>query len=125
MPFAVMAYGWITELHLPLLVLILALTILGTFLMLAFLPIMAYVVDAFNLYAASAMTALIVTRCLAGTFLPLATQPLVSEFGYGWAFTILGAISLALAPIPLILLRYGAKWRQRSKYTKDEQERSP
>ena len=120
MPFCVAAYGWCAELQAPLPVMLLTLVLLGNFLMFAFLPIMSYVVDAFKLYAASAMTALIVTRCLMGTFLPLTTAPLVAKFGYGWAFTMLAAISLALAPVPVLVLRYGPKWRQRSKYTKND-----
>lgn len=88
--------------------------------MLATLPLMAYVVDAFGMYSASAMTAVIVTRCLMGTFLPLATEPLIEKFGYGLAFTFLGVLTLGLAPIPIVVMRYGHKWRQRSAYTRDD-----
>ena len=80
---------------------------------------MSYVVDAFGLYSASAMTALIVTRCLVGTFLPLTTGPLVARFGWGGGFSILGGVSLCLAPIPVLVLRYGAVWRQWSVYSRD------
>jgi hypothetical protein len=80
---------------------------------------MAYVVDAFSLYSASALTGLIVARCLMGTFLPLAAAPLIERFGYGWAFTCFGALSLLLAPIPVVVFAYGEAWRQRSKYTRD------
>lgn len=66
------------------------------------------------------MTAVLITRCLMGTFLPLVTAPLSEAIGYGWAFTVLAAVCLVLAPIPLMVLRYGEKWRQKSVYTKDE-----
>lgn len=88
--------------------------------MLATLPLMAYVVDAFGMYSASAMTAVIVTRCLMGTFLPLATEPLIEGLGYGGAFTCLGVFTLGLAPIPILIMKWGWRWRQRSAYTKDE-----
>ena len=120
MPFLIMAFGWIAEFHLPLPLLLFTIALIGNTTMLGFLPVTSYVVDASKLYAASAMTALIVTRCLMGTFLPLTTAPLVSKFGYGWAFTMLGGASLILAPIPVFVFRYGAKWRQKSKYTKDD-----
>jgi hypothetical protein len=81
---------------------------------------MTYVVDAFGRFSASAMTGLIVTRCLMGTFLPLTVQPLVERFGYGFGLSIIAAASLCLAPIPVLVSRYGSKWRQRSKYTKDD-----
>ena len=119
-PVVVALYGWAAELRLPLPVFLLSLALLGFTMLLAFLPIMAYVVDAFKLYSASAMTALIVTRCLAGTFLPLAVDPLVKQFGYGWGFTALCLVSLFTAPITVFIYRYGYKWRQRSRYTADE-----
>lgn len=55
-----------------------------------------------------------------GTFLPLATEPLIEKLGYGWAFTCLGIFTLLLAPIVIFIMRYGRKWRQGSAYTKDE-----
>ncbi|KUI70730.1 hypothetical protein VM1G_05855 [Cytospora mali] len=118
-PTAVLLYGWSTELHLHVSVLLVAVILLGCFLMLSFLPLMAYVVDAFGLYSASSVTAVIVTRCLMGTFLPLAAQPLIESYGYGWGFTVLASISAATIPIPLLLFRYGYKWRQLSKYSRE------
>ena len=118
LPPAVALYGWAAQLRLPLPVMLLSVSMVGATLMLAFLPLSAYVVDAFGLYAASAMTGLIVARCLMGTFLPLLTTPLVDNFGYGWGFTVLAFLSLALAPIPVVVLRYGEEWRQCSKYTR-------
>jgi hypothetical protein len=98
---------------------LLSVGLMGATLLLGFLPLTAYVVDAFGLYSASAMTALIVTRCLVGTFLPLATAPLVDAMNWGWAFTVLAAALLVLAPVPVLVMRYGHKWRQRSKYTRE------
>ena len=119
MPAVVAWYGWVAELQLPLSALLVSLGLLGASLMLAFVPLMVYITDAFGIYAASATTGLIVTRCLMGSFLPLATEPLVRQFGYGLAFTIMGGATLILAPIPITILRYGSKWRQRSAYTRD------
>ncbi|KAK3334202.1 major facilitator superfamily domain-containing protein [Cercophora scortea] len=119
-PFCVTAYGWISELVLPLPLLLLSLAMVGSTLMLAMIPVMAYVVDAFGVYSASALTGIIVTRCLMGTFLPLTSGPLVDNFGYGWGFSVYGIGSLCLAPIPMLILRYGKKWRQASAYTREQ-----
>ena len=116
-PVAIALYGWSAELRLPLPVLLFNLGLLGATMLLAFLPVMSYVVDAFKRYSASAMTAAIVTRCLMGTFMPLAVDPLVKKVGYGWGFTVLCGLCLVTAPIPILLYRYGATWRQRSRYT--------
>ena len=120
MPLVIASYGWIAELRLGLHWQLLSVALIGTTMMLAMIPLMAYIVDAFGLFSASAATGLIVTRCLTSTFLPLATVPLVDRFGYGWAFTAFAALSLALAPIPMVMYRYGARWRRFSKYSRDQ-----
>ncbi|EXJ82516.1 hypothetical protein A1O3_06329 [Capronia epimyces CBS 606.96] len=119
-PFVVILYGWTAQARLPLWLLIITLGLLGLTAMLGMIPVYTYIVDAFKLHSASAVTAVIVTRCLMGTFLPLATQPLVDRFGYGWGFTVFAAASLVAAPIPVLIFRYGSRWRQYSKYTSQE-----
>ncbi len=119
LPTAVAAYGWSAELRLPLPCLFVAEGLIGASMVLTLIPLAAYVVDAFGLFAASAMTGLIVTRCLCSTFLPLTVAPLVDAFGYGWGFMVLAGICLAVAPIPIAVYFYGERWRQLSKYTRD------
>lgn len=119
LPITVIAYGWIAHLELPVWVLLLSIVFMGLTLLISFVPLSAYVVDACGPYSASALTGVIVTRCLMGTFLPLSIAPLADNFGYGWAFTLLGLLSLCLAPIPYLVYRYGEKWRQRSEFTRD------
>jgi MFS family permease len=118
MPFVVACYGWIPALHLPLPLLLVCVGLLGTTLLLGFLPLFTYVVDAFQLYSASAVTAVIVMRCLIATFLPLVSEPLVRTLGWGWGFTVLAGVSLCCAPIPVFVFSYGSRWRQRSIYTR-------
>ncbi|KAI0506556.1 MFS transporter [Xylaria bambusicola] len=120
LPLSVVAYGWASQLRLPLPLLLFAVGLVGTTLMLVILPLNAYVVDAFGLYAASGMTAIIVTRCLMSTVLPLATDPLVQRFGWGLGVSVLGGIGIVLVPIPILVFKFGSRWRQLSKYTKDE-----
>jgi MFS family permease len=118
MPFVVACYGWVPALHLPLPLLLVCVGLLGTTLLLGFLPLFTYMVDAFQLYSASAVTAVIVMRCLIATFLPLVSEPLVRTLGWGWGFTVLAGVSLCCAPIPVFVFRYGSRWRQRSIYTR-------
>ncbi|KAI1109564.1 MFS transporter [Nemania sp. NC0429] len=120
LPLCVIAYGWVAQLHLPLPVMLLTTGLFGTTLTIVFLPLNAYVVDAFGLYAASGMTAVIVARCLMSTVLPLAADPLVRKFDWGLGISVLGGIGLVLAPIPILVYTYGSRWRQLSDYTKDD-----
>ncbi|KAF7554731.1 hypothetical protein G7Z17_g2700 [Cylindrodendrum hubeiense] len=113
-PPALALYGWCAEYKLPVPVLLLSVVWIRMSLMLAFVPLMAYVVDAFGIYSASALTGVVVIRCLAGAFLPLMTTLLAERFGYGWGLTILATISLMFAVIPILVLRNGSHWRQYS-----------
>lgn len=119
LPVAVASYGWSTQLRLPLVCLLFSVCFMGLSLMLAMIPVMAYVVDVFGVYSASAMTGVIVSRCLMSTFLPLSTAPLVDMFGSGWGFSVLAGLNLVLAPIPVLMLRYGEHWRKFSKYSRE------
>ncbi|KAK4098862.1 MFS general substrate transporter [Parathielavia hyrcaniae] len=119
LPITIAAYGWAAQLRLPLLFLLFCVCAIGAMLMLGLIPVMAYVVDAFGLFSASAITGIIVSRCLISTFLPLTAAPLIESLGYGWGFTVLAGFSLLLAPIPVLMLRFGAHWRRSSKYSRD------
>jgi hypothetical protein len=119
LPLAITAYGWIAELRLPVWMLLTSVAVSGFTLLFVIIPISAYIVDACGMFSASAMTGIIVTRCLLSTFLPLGGTPLCERIGYGWGMTVFGALSLALAIFPILLLRHGEKWRQFSEYTQD------
>jgi MFS family permease len=119
LPISVTAYGWVAQLHLPVVFLLASVAMQGFTLVSIMIPLSTYVVDGWGLYSASAMTGLIVMRCLMGTFLPLAAGPLADHLGYGLGFTCLGALGLVLGVMPILVLRYGEKWRQRSEFTKD------
>jgi hypothetical protein len=119
LPVSVAFMGWTAQNHWPVSVLLFSVGFLGFSLLIGMVPLMAYVVDAFGLYSASALTAVLIARCLMSTFLPLAVAPLVDQIGYGMGFTVLAAVCMVLTPIPLLVMRYGHKWRQRSPYTQD------
>jgi MFS family permease len=120
LPLTIAFYGWSAN-RFPLPVMLISTCLIGASLTLTLIPAMGYVVDAFGRYAASAVTAMIITRCLMSTFLPLITVPLVEKLGYGFGFSIYGMISLLLAPIPILMMRYGKAWRRRSSYTTMEE----
>lgn len=113
-------YGFGAQLKWPIGAYLVVVAFLGVFLIFGLVPVITYVVDAFNLHSASAMTAVLITRNLSSTFFPLLTAPLVARFGWGYGFLILSAFVFAVAPIPMFIIRYGEHLRQRSKYTKED-----
>lgn len=75
------------------------------------MTVSTYLVDAFTVYAASAMAANTVFRSLAGAILPLAGPKMYETLGLGWGNTLLGFIALALCPLPVIFYIYGERIR--------------
>lgn len=76
------------------------------------MPSLAYLVDAYTAYAASATAAAIVSRSLLGALLPLAGNSMYDGLGVGWGTSVLGFISVAFLPVPLIFWKYGEKIRK-------------
>ncbi|KAF3352241.1 Seryl-tRNA synthetase, cytoplasmic [Verticillium dahliae VDG1] len=81
--------------------------------LLIFMSLQLYLVDAFSVYAASALAANTVARSLAGAFLPLAGLPMYEALGIGWGNTVLGIISAVMIPVAYAIIRYGQHLRQR------------
>lgn len=76
------------------------------------MTVSTYLVDAFTIYAASAMAANTVFRSLAGAVLPLAGGKMYQTLGLGWGNSLLGFIALALSPLPIIFYVYGERIRK-------------
>ncbi|KAK7457618.1 major facilitator superfamily transporter [Colletotrichum acutatum] len=74
----------------------------------------AYLIDASGPYASSSYACVVSARCLIGGFLPLVGPSLYRNLGLGWGSSVLGFVSLAMVPIPLLLYRYGQKLRERN-----------
>lgn len=120
LPLAVAWYGWVAQMRLPVPVMLGSVVLIGITMILGFIPLMAYVVDAFGTYSASAITSVIVSRCVVATFLPMTTTPLIDGLGHGWGLTMLAALCLFVSPIPFLVWRYGYQWRQLSEYTREK-----
>ncbi|KAH6605039.1 major facilitator superfamily [Trichoderma cornu-damae] len=87
----------------------------GFGLMSIFLQALNYIVDAYLMFAASALAGNTFMRSLFGAAFPLFGRQLFNGLHIQWASTLLGAVALALAPIPFVFYLYGAKLRERSK----------
>ena len=72
------------------------------------MPAQLYLVDMFDSgAAASALGANNILRYLSSTFLPLAGPAMYKALGYGWGNTLLGFLSLAFIPAPILFYKYG------------------
>ncbi|KAG6002229.1 hypothetical protein E4U21_003320 [Claviceps maximensis] len=109
-------YGWTTYYTVHWIVPIFATSLLGIGLNMSLMTIQIYLVDAYTLYAASALAATSILRSLFGAFLPLAGSPLYEHMGLGWGNSTLGFVALGLVPVPFLFMRYGEALRTSLRY---------
>jgi DHA1 family multidrug resistance protein-like MFS transporter len=81
-----------------------------------FLQALNYLVDAYLMFAASAIAGNTFLRSLCGAGFPLFARQMFDGMGIQWAATLLGCVAIVLAPIPFCFYFYGHKIRERSAY---------
>lgn len=75
-----------------------------------------YIIDTYEVYAASALASVTLIRYLAAGGMVVVGIPFYENLGVHWTLTILGCISALLVPVPYIFYKYGNKIRARSKF---------
>jgi hypothetical protein len=81
-----------------------------------FMPVGTYLVDAFTIYAASAMAANTVLRGLAGALLPLSGRKMYNARGLRWGNSLLAFIALGMTPAIWIFVESGEQIRTHSRF---------
>ena len=81
-----------------------------------FLCLLNYIVDAYLMFAASALAANTFMRSGFGAVFPLFARYMFDGMGIQWAATLLGCVALVLAPMPVLFLLYGKRIRGKSKF---------
>jgi MFS family permease len=81
-----------------------------------FLGITSYLIDAYTIFAASVLAANSVLRSLFGFAFPLFTQYMYQGLGIHWASSVPAFLALACLPAPFVLYKYGAAIRQLCPY---------
>jgi hypothetical protein len=110
-PFGLILYAWTTDKGIHWIVPQIGTAITGFGIIGVVMCVQTYLIDAFTIYAASAIAANAVLRSLLGALLPLCGLDLYRKIGLGWGNTLLGFIALACAPIIWIFAIYGERIR--------------
>lgn len=111
-PIGLFWYGWSAEAGAHWIMPIIGTGWVGLGTLAVFMPVQTYLVDAFEIYAASASAANTLLRCLFGAFLPLAGPSMYSALGQGWGNSLLAFIALTFTPMAWIIYRYGERIRK-------------
>lgn len=115
-PIGVLIFAWTAQSQTHWIFPLIGNTLLAFGLMLAFNSIQNFVVDAFVPYSAAAMAAATLLRSVAGCVLPIFSDSLFINLGYGYGGTILACVSLPAIPAPFLLFMYGQRLRERYKF---------
>lgn len=89
----------------------------GFGLVLIFLAITNYLIDAYTIFAASVLAANSLLRSAFGAAFPMFTSYMYRNLGIHWASSVPAFLALACLPAPFILYKYGASIRSRCTYS--------
>ncbi|WWC92617.1 uncharacterized protein L201_007576 [Kwoniella dendrophila CBS 6074] len=92
---------------------------IGAGIVLVFLGVMNYLVDAYLLYAASVLAGSAVMRSIFAVILPLFTIDIYNKLGIRWAGSLMAFLGLLFVPAPFIFYYYGSKLRRMSKAARE------
>ena len=70
------------------------------------------------MFAASAIAANTFVRSLFGAAFPMFATAMYRRLGVAWATSLLGFLTVAMAPVPLLFFFYGERVRGWSRYGK-------
>jgi len=115
-PIGLFWFAWTNYPSIPWIVSIMAGAPFGFGMVLIFLGIMNYLIDAYTIFAASVLAANSVLRSLFGTAFPLFTTQMYDSLGIHWASSIPAFLALLCVPFPFLFYKYGATIREKCKY---------
>ena len=121
LPASIFTFGATSSPSIPGIVSIVAAGGIGASLMFLFLSITSYLVEAYTLYAASALAANGLARTAVAAVFPLFSRQMYLNLGSDWASYLLGFISVAMMPIPFVLVRWGHLLREKGNFAKAPQ----
>ncbi|PYI08225.1 MFS general substrate transporter [Aspergillus sclerotiicarbonarius CBS 121057] len=116
LPIGLFWFAWTNYPSLPWIASVAAGAPFGFGLVLVFLTVFNYLIDAYTIYSASVLAANSALRSLFGFAFPLFTTYMFNNLGIHWASSIPAFLSLACVPFPIIFYVYGARIRKRCIY---------
>ncbi|KIW21301.1 hypothetical protein PV08_01881 [Exophiala spinifera] len=75
-----------------------------------------YIIDSYEMYAASALTFATLARYIIAGGMTVVGIPFYKNMGVHWTLTILAALSALLAPMPYVFYKYGYLIRRKSRF---------
>ncbi|KAK1986089.1 major facilitator superfamily domain-containing protein [Colletotrichum cereale] len=112
-PTGILLYGWTAEKTIFWLVPMIGTVVFGVGIVLIFAPVISYLIEAFTDDATSTLAALMMSSGILGAVLPIIGPLMYSALGLGWGNTVLAGVSVAMAPIPWLVMKRGQGMREK------------
>ncbi|KIV77327.1 hypothetical protein PV11_09131 [Exophiala sideris] len=118
LPISLFWFGWTSRSSVHWIVPILGTVPFGIGGLFVYSGVWTFLVEAYPIYAASALGANAFTRLVSASAFPLFGVQMFERMGIGWAASLLGFLTLVAAPFPFIFIRYGKRLRGLSRFAK-------
>lgn len=115
-PISLFWMGWTSDSNISIWSPILAGVLFGYGVLCVFISSYQYIIDSYEMYAASALTSVTLVRYVTAGGMTVVGIPFYKNMGVHYTLTILGAISALLVPVPYLFYIYGKRIRGKSKY---------
>ncbi|KAL7423512.1 hypothetical protein Q5752_001092 [Cryptotrichosporon argae] len=109
--------AWVADRSISIWAELVAQAVFGLGILTVFIATFQYLIDAYSMYAASALAAITFLRYPITAGAVMWTAPQYEGMGVHWSMTFLAFVSLVCCPIPWVFYRYGARLRALSRYT--------
>ena len=81
-----------------------------------FISCYQYVIDSYEIFAASALASVTVLRYVVSGGMVIAAIPMYRSLSVHWTLTLMGCLSALMVPVPCLLFKYGERIRGMSKF---------
>lgn len=115
-PISLFWMGWTARPFISLWSPLLASVLFGFGIICVFMSSYQYIIDSYEIYAASALSSVTLIRYVASGAMIEVSIPFYKNMGVAYTLTIMGALSALLVPIPFVFYKYGPVIRKKSKY---------
>lgn len=112
MPAGCFIYGWTLYPHVHWIAPVIGLVVYGAGFAVVFQGCLIYAVDSYSHYAASTMASNTIARSVCAGVFPLFATQMYNGMNAHWASSLLGFVSLAMAPAPFAFYRFGPRLRR-------------
>ncbi|KAF8510228.1 MFS general substrate transporter [Hysterangium stoloniferum] len=116
LPLSMFWFAWTSAPAIPAIVPILSGIPFGLGTILIMTTFVAFLMDAYPLYCASALAANVLVRSVFAAAFPLFSPAMFQGLGDAWGSSVFAFVSLVCVPIPILFMKYGRWLRSKSYY---------